>query len=347
VCETFAMPEKVRWGVLGVAKIATQKVIPAMQRGQWCEVAGIASRDIEKARRAAAELGIPKAYGSYAELLEDPAIEAIYNPLPNHLHVPWSIRAAEAGKHVLCEKPIGLNVAECRALIEARDRTGVKIGEAFMVRTHPQWLRAREIVRSGAIGESRAIQVAFSYFNRDPANVRNVAHWGGGGLMDIGCYPIQISRFLFGQEPLRVVGKLEFDPDFSTDRLTSAILDFPSGQCVFTCSTQLVPYQRVQIFGTRGRIEIDIPFNAPPDRPCRIFIDTGADVFGAGIRTEELPVCDQYTIQGDLFSLAVRGQGEVPTPLEDSLGNMEVIDALFRSARENGWVSLLKAESAR
>jgi len=248
---------------------------------------------------------------------------------------------------VLCEKPIGLNVAECRALIEARDRTGVQLGEAFMVRTHPQWLRAREVIRSGEIGDLRAIQVAFSYFNRDPANVRNVAAWGGGALMDIGCYPIQISRFLFGQEPLRAVGRLEFDPDFSTDRLTSAILDFATGQCTFTCSTQLVPYQRVQIFGTRGRIEIEIPFNAPPDRPCRIFIDAGADVFGGGIRIEELPICDQYTIQGDRFSLAVRGRGEVPTPLEDSLANMQVIEALFRSARENSWVSLLKAEGAR
>ena len=341
------MPDKVRWGVLGAARIATQKVIPAMQRGEWSQVAGIASRDIEKARRTGAQLQVPKAYGAYEELLADPEIEAIYIPLPNHLHVPWSIRAAEAGKHVLCEKPIGLNVAECRALIEARDRTGVQLGEAFMVRTHPQWLRAREVIRSGEIGDLRAIQVAFSYFNRDPANVRNVAAWGGGGLMDIGCYPIQISRFLFGQEPLRAVGRLEFDPDFSTDRLTSAILDFATGQCTFTCSTQLVPYQRVQIFGTRGRIEIEIPFNAPPDRPCRIFIDAGADVFGGGIRIEELPICDQYTIQGDRFSLAVRGRGEVPTPLEDSLANMQVIEALFRSARENSWVSLLKAEGAR
>ena len=340
------MPEKVRWGVLGAAKIATQKVIPAMQRGEWSEIAGIASRDLDKARRVAADLGIPKAYGSYEELLADPQIEAVYNPLPNHLHVPWSIRAAEAGKHVLCEKPIALSVAECRTLIAARDRTGVKIGEAFMVRTHPQWLRAREIVRSGEIGELRAIMVAFSYFNRDPANVRNIPEWGGGGLMDIGCYPIQISRFLFGQEPLRVVGRLELDPEFGTDRLTSAILDFPSGQCVFSCSTQLVPYQRVHIFGTRGRVEIEIPFNAPPDRPCRIFIDNGADVFGSGIRTVELPTCDQYTIQGDEFSRAVRRGGEVPTPLEDSLANMQVIEALFRSAREDSWVTLLKAEGA-
>lgn len=340
------MSTKVRWGILGAAKIATQKVIPAMQRGTWSEIGGIASRDLEKARRAAANLNIPKAYGSYEELLADPEIEAVYNPLPNHLHVPWSIRAAEAGKHVLCEKPVSLSVAECRTLMEARDRTGVRIGEAFMVRTHPQWLRAREIVRSGEIGDLRAVLTAFSYFNRDAANIRNVAEWGGGALMDIGCYPIQISRFLFGQEPTRVAGRLERDPEFATDRLSSALLDFPSGQSVFMCSTQLAPYQRVQIFGTRGRVEVEIPFNAPPDRPCRLFVDNGADVFGSGIRTEELATCDQYTIQGDLFSLAVRQGGEVPTPLEDSLGNMQVIEALFRSAKDNGWVSLLKPESA-
>ena len=331
------MSDKVRWGVLGAAKIATQKVIPAMQRGALSQVTGIASRDLNKARKVAADLKIAKAYGSYEELLADPEIDAVYNPMPNHLHVPWSIRAAEAGKHVLCEKPVSLTVAECRTLMEARDRTGVKIGEAFMVRTHPQWLRAREIVRSGQIGDLRAVMCAFSYFNRDPANIRNVEEWGGGAIMDIGCYPIQISRFLFGQEPLRVVGRLERDPDFATDRLSSAILDFPAGQCVFTCSMQLVPYQRVQIFGTKGRVEVEIPFNAPPDRPCRIFVDNGADVFGGGIKTEEFPICDQYTIQGDAFSRAILEGGEVPTPLEDSIGNMQVIEALFRSARENYW----------
>ena len=332
------MSAKVRWGVLGVAKIATQKVIPAMQRGEWSVIAGIASRDRAKAERAAADLRIAKAYGSYEELLADPGIEAIYNPLPNHLHVSWSIRAAEAGKHVLCEKPIALSVAECRALMEARDRTGVRIGEAFMVRTHPQWLRARELVRSGEIGDLRAIVAAFSYFNRDPRNVRNVADWGGGGLMDIGCYPIQISRFLYGAEPLRVTGVLERDPDFGTDRLASAVLEFAAGHCVFTCSTQLVSYQRVQILGTKGRVEIEIPFNSPPDRPCRIFVDSGADIFGGGIKIEEFPTCDQYTIQGDAFSRAVRQGGEVPTPLEDSLGNMTVIEALFRAGKERSWV---------
>jgi predicted dehydrogenase len=326
------MAQKFRWGVLGVAKIATVKVIPAMQRGVLTEIVAIASRDVTKASSAAAQLGISRFFGSYEALLADPEIDAVYNPLPNHLHVPWTIRAAEAGKHVLCEKPVALSTVECRKLIEARDRTGVRIGEAFMVRTHPQWLRARELVRSGAIGELRSISAAFSYNNRDPRNIRNVAAYGGGALMDIGCYPIQISRFLFEGEPVRVAGAVQRDPDFQTDRLTSAVLEFHNGHAVFTCSTQLVPYQRVQIFGTAGRIEIEIPFNAPPDRPCRLFIDDGRDVFGSGLRIEEFPICDQYTIQGDRFSEAILTAGEVPTPLEDSLANMHVIEAIFADA---------------
>jgi len=331
------MTGKVRWGVLGAADIAVQKVIPAMQRGEWCEIAAIASRDLRKAQQAAGALGIPNAYGSYEEMLADPEIEAVYNPLPNHLHVPWSVRCANAGKHVLCEKPVALDAAGARELLQAQARTGVKIGEAFMVRTHPQWLRARELVRSGRIGELRAAMGFFSYFNRDPANIRNVRAWGGGGLFDIGCYPINTSRFIFAEEPRRVMALLERDPEMQTDRLTSGILDFPSGQAVFTCSTQLVPYQRMQFFGTGGRIEIEIPFNAPPDRPCRIFLDDGSDLFGASVQTEELPVCDQYTVQGDLFSRAVRGEGEVPVPIEDAVRNMAVIDALFRSAESGRW----------
>jgi predicted dehydrogenase len=331
------MPTKIRWGVLGAANIATKKVIPAMQKGQFSTIAAIASRDLSRARRAAEDLGIEKAYGSYEELLADPAIDAIYNPLPNHLHVPWSIAAAEARKHVLCEKPISLNLPEARKLLEIRDHTKVKIGEAFMVLTHPQWLRARQLVVDGAIGDLRTIAGAFSYFNRDASNIRNIPDYGGGGLMDIGCYPITTSRFLFDREPSRVVGLFDRDPDMNTDRLTSALLDFGSGHGVFTCSTQLVPYQRMQILGTTGRIEIEIPFNAPPDRPCRIFIDDGSDLSGRSARVEEFAVCDQYTIQGDLFSQAILNDGPVPVPLENALGNMAVIDALFRSGKTSRW----------
>jgi predicted dehydrogenase len=329
--------KKVQWGVLSTASIGVRKVIPAMQRGEWSEIAAIASREPGKAETVAKNLGIAKAYGSYEALLADPAIEAIYIPLPNHLHVPWSIKAAEAGKHVLCEKPISLTVAEARALLAARDRTGVKIGEAFMVKTHPQWLRTLELVRSGRIGDLRAISGIFSYFNRDPQNVRNVPEWGGGGLMDIGCYTIITSRFIFGQEPTRVIGLIERDPEFKTDRLASALLDFPSGQATFTCSTQLVPYQRMQLFGTKGRIEIEIPFNAPVEKETRIFIDDGRDVFGGGVTSEIVPICNQYTIQGDAFSRAIRGEGEVPSSIEDAIQNMSVIEALFRSEKTRTW----------
>jgi predicted dehydrogenase len=333
------MANKVRWGVLSTAGIGVKKVLPAMQKGAWSEIAAIASRDLGKAKEVAENLKIATAYGSYEELLADPQIEAVYNPLPNQLHVPWTIKAAEAGKHVLCEKPLGMTAAEAETLVAVAKRTGVKIGEAFMVRTHPQWLRARALVQSGRIGQLRVVQGFFSYFNNDAKNIRNIAEYGGGALMDIGCYPINTSRFLFGEEPLRVSAMLEFDPAFKTDRLSSAMLEFPSGQAVFSCSTQLVPYQRMQIFGTKGRIEIEIPFNAPNDRPCRIFIDDGRDVFGGGITVEEFPTCDQYTLQGDAFSKALRENTEVPVPLGDGIRNMAAIDAVFRSAQSGKWES--------
>jgi len=332
--------DPVNWGVISTADIGVKKVIPAMQTGEHCRIAAISSRDAARAQAAADELGIPKAYGSYEALLADPEIEAVYNPLPNHLHVEWTAKAAEAGKHVLCEKPLGMDAADAARLLEVRDRTGVMIQEAFMVRTNPQWLRARELVREGAIGELRAVDTLFSYYNVDAANVRNIADIGGGGLMDIGCYAITTSRFLFEDEPRRVVSLIERDPDFKTDRLTSALMDFPDGHATFVVSTQLVPYQRSQILGTKGRIEVEIPFNAPPDRPNRIFIDDGNEAGGAtggNVRTETFDVADQYQIAGDAFSEAIRGQREQPIPLEDAIANMKVIDAVFRSAESGAW----------
>ncbi len=328
---------KVRWGVLGVAGIATKKVIPAMKKGERTQIVAIASREFDRARHAAAQLDIPNAYGSYEELLADPQVDAVYNPLPNHLHVPLSIKAAAAGKHVLCEKPISRTAKEVEQLIKIRNSTRLKIGEAFMVRTHPQWLRAREIVRGGDIGELQAITTVFSYFNRDPNNIRNIVEIGGGGLMDIGCYAITMSRFLFEREPARVVGLINRDPEMKTDRLSSALLDFAPGQATFTCSTQLVPFQRMQVLGTRGRIDIEIPYNIPPDRPSRIFIDNGAELAGESARLEEFPAVDQYTIQGDEFSKAIQEDGEVPVPLEDALNNMRVIEAVLRSGETNRW----------
>jgi predicted dehydrogenase len=330
---------KVRWGVLGAARIAMTKVIPAMQAGEWTEVVAIASRDGHKAANAAQALNIPKSYGSYDALLADPDIEAIYNPLPNHLHVPWTVRAAQAGKHVLCEKPIAMNAAEAQGLLEVRHRTGVHIQEAFMTRVNPQWLRVVEEVRAGRIGDVRAFSGVFSYFNDNAANIRNNVEYGGGALMDIGCYLINTARMAFGREPRRVSAASERDPRFGTDILTSLMLDFAPGQASGTCSTQMVPAQRVHVFGSRGRIEVEIPFNAPPDRPCRVFVDDGSTLGAVG-QTIELETCNQYTVQGDLFSRAVRGLGPVPYPLEDSVLNMRVIDAVFRAAESGAWEEL-------
>lgn len=328
---------KLRWGVLGASKFALNRFLPGMLKSASNEVAAIASRDLAKAQAAAGQLGIPRAYGSYEELLADPSIEAVYNPLPNHLHVPWSLKAVQAGKHVLCEKPLAIALGEIDELIAARDRAGVVVGEAFMVRTHPQWLRVREIAASGRLGPLRAAAGFFSYFNADPANIRNQTAAGGGGLMDIGCYPIFTTRFVFGEEPRRVCAMMEADPALGTDRLTSAILDFPSGQAIFTCSTQLVPYQRMQFYGTKGRVEVEIPFNAPPDRPTRIFVDDGGELFGSTVTTETFPVGDQYAWQADEFARAVAGEGPVAVPLEEAWRNMAVIEAVSRSSASGRW----------
>lgn len=332
--------EPVKFGIISTAKIGTEKVISAMQKSAGVEIRGIASRNLDTAKAAAEKLGIPKAYGSYEEMLADPEIEAVYNPLPNHLHVPLSLAAAEAGKHVLCEKPVAFNAEEAKKLVEARDKYGVIIAEAFMVRYHPQWIKARELVRSGAIGELRAIQGSFSYMNRDPSDVRNQVETGGGALYDIGCYTILTSRYIFGEEPKRVVSMVERDPDFRTDRLTSALMDFPSGQALFVCSTQLVPYQRMQIFGTKGRIEVQIPFNALLDEPCVIFTDDGSGLGDTSAQKITFETANQYTLQGEAFARAVRGVAPLEFPIEDAVKNMAVIDAVFRSGETGGWVDV-------
>ncbi len=324
---------KIRWGILSTAKIGTDKVIPAMQKGQFSTVTAIASRNLDRAKAEAQRLGIAKACGSYEELLADPDIDAVYNPLPNHLHVPWSIKAIEAGKHVLCEKPIALTAAEGQELVDAaKSHPNLKVMEAFMYRHHPQWQTAKKIVAEGGVGELRTINTLFSYFNPDPTNIRNMADIGGGGLMDIGCYAISLARFIFGAEPQRVFGIVEFDPNFNTDRLASAILDFGRGTSTFTCSTQVAPYQRVHIVGTAGRVEIEIPFNAPNNRPCKIWHQQGDD-----IKEIQFEVVDQYTIQGDLFSQAILNDTPVPTPIEDAVANMKVIERVFTSAKKETW----------
>ena len=331
--------KKVRWGVLSTANIGLEKVLPAMQKGEYCEITAMASQNLERGKAAATQLGIPQAYGSYEELLADDNIDAVYIPLPNHLHVPWTKKALEAGKHVLCEKPIGLNTAEAEDLLAcAKKHSQLKVMEAFMYRHHPQWLKAQQLVNEGKIGNLLNIHSFFSYYNADPANIRNMAEIGGGGLMDIGCYCISLARFIFNSEPQRVLGTMEYDPEFKTDRLCSGLLDFGDQSSTFTCSTQLTSYQRVNIFGTEGRIEIEIPFNAPPDQPCRIWHQQDE-------KLEEITfeLCDQYTIQGDLFSQAILNKTEVPTPLIDSVKNMRVLDAVINSAESDAWFTLSPA----
>ena len=325
--------KKLNWGILSTAKIGIEKVIPAMQQGKLSEIVAIASRTHESAREAAKNLKIPKAFGSYQDLLDDTSIDAVYIPLPNHMHVPWTIKALAANKHVLCEKPIALTATEAKELLKETEKfPHLKVMEAFMYRHHPQWIQALELINGGGIGMVKTVHSFFSYYNDDPENIRNMVDIGGGGLMDIGCYCISLARLIFDEEPQRVFGKIEYDPGFETDRICSGILDFVQGTSTFTCSTQLVPYQRVNVFGTKGRIEIEIPFNAPPDKPCKMLFQNNEI-----IEEIEIEICDQYTIQGDLFSLSVLKNEKVPTPIEDAVENMKVLEAVILSAKKEEW----------
>lgn len=328
--------QKIKWGILSTAKIGREKVIPAMQKSELCEIVAIASENKERLTAEAQRLNISTVYHSYQELLNDKRIDAVYIPLPNHLHVPWAIKAIEADKHVLCEKPIGLSSEEATQLLNAaKQKPHLKVMEAFMYRFHPQWQLAKKLVVDGTIGELKSIQSSFSYYNTDPGNIRNQKDIGGGGMMDIGCYCISLSRFIFGKEPEAVLGIVDFDPVLQTDRLASGILNFGNGTSTFTCSTQLVPYQRVNILGTSARIEIEIPFNAPPDQKTRLWIESTK-----GKEEVSFVPVDQYTIQGDIFSKSILDDMPVPTPLVDAVQNMKVIEAVFDSSEQRVWKKL-------
>lgn len=326
----------IRWGILSTAKIGVEKVIPAMQQADNCEIVAISSRSVERAQEAADKLGIGQAVGSYEELLNLPDIDAVYNPLPNHLHVPWSIKALRAGKHVLCEKPIGLSYKEAETLLAESERhPELKIMEAFMYRHHPRWIKVKELIQKETIGELQTVQSFFSYYNVDPENIRNIADIGGGSLMDIGCYCISVPRFLFDEEPQSVLGSLEEDPNLKIDRLSSGILNFPSGSATFTSGTQLAPHQKVKIFGSKGMIELSMPFNAPTDEPTYIHMQIeGKD------HTTEIAPCNQFTAQGERFSQAIIEDRTVPTPFKDALKNMKVIDAIIESSKSNAKITL-------
>jgi predicted dehydrogenase len=331
------MDKRARWGILSTARIAREKVIPAMFKAGATEVVAIASRSESAARDAAAALRIPRAFDSYEGLLADPDVDAVYVPLPNHMHVDWSIRALEAGKHVLCEKPLGMNAADAgRLLAAAEAHPRLKVMEAFMYRLHPQWRQAKRLVDEGAVGRLQTVHSHFSYRQLDPGNIRNQPEAGGGGLMDIGCYDVSLSRYLFGREPERVVASVAYDPELGVDRLVSAVLDFGAGRtATFSCGTQLQGYQRVAAFGSDGRIEIEIPFNAPQDGPCRLWHQTEAGTFETVFDR-----VDQYALQAEAFSRAVLDDTPVPTPLADGVANMRVIDAIFESGRQGAWVAV-------
>jgi len=332
--------EPVRWGVLGAARIALDKVIPSMQEGALSRVVAIASRSPERARAAAGALDIDRAYDSYEALLADPAVEAIYNPLPNHLHIPWSIRAVQAGKHVLCEKPIALSAAEAVELRDAAREAGVLAGEAFMVRAHPQWLEVRRLVENGRIGALQLVHGHFSYPRRDASDVRSRVEYGGGALFDIGCYPIVISRWMFGAEPRAAVAAIDRDPEFGVDRITSGMLRFDRGIASFDCGGSMVAHQRMELFGDRGRMQLDLPFTPRAAERTRIVIEDGSRSSGEVV---EIDAANQYTLQGDRFSAAIRGIGEVPSSIDSAIANMQVIDALFRSAETGRWEAIAPA----
>lgn len=331
------MAGTVNWGVLSTAKIGTEKVIPAIQQCKRGSVTAIASRNEQTAKAAAAQLDIEKAYGDYESLLKDPDIHAIYIPLPNHMHVPWTIKALAAGKHVLCEKPVGLTADEAVQLRDvAAESPELVVMEAFMYRFHPQWQTAKQWVDEKTIGELLSVNTIFSYFNNDAGNIRNMANIGGGGLMDIGCYPISQARYLFDREPARIVASLDIDPDFNVDRVASAIMDFNGAMATFTCSTQMHPYQRVNILGTTGRIEIEIPVNAHPDKPARVWLESGDQA------AEEftMPVTDQYTLQADAMAEAILDGVALPVSLDDAVNNMRAIEACVESHYNGSWVTL-------
>ena len=330
---------KIKWGVLGASKLAVEKVIPAMADHESFEVNAIASRDLEKAKTVAERLSVPRYFGSYEELIQDPDIDIVYIPLPNDLHVEYTLKCIEAGKHVLCEKPLALKATYIDRLIQARDKHQVKVGEAFMVKTHPQWIKAKEIVQGGDLGKVSLVHGFFSYYNVKPENIRNKPEHGGGAIWDIGCYPVFTSRMVLGEEPRRLVASMEFDPTFGTDKLASVIMEFPSARAVFSVSTQLVPYQRMQFFGDQKELEIRIPFNAPPDRPCEIRISPG-DIFRENFENIRFNTSNQYRIQAEAFTKAVVEDSEVPVTLEDAKANAKVLEAIFHSARQERWVDL-------
>ncbi len=309
-----------------------------MLQAERCEVVAIASRNQHRAEQVAESLGIPRAHGSYGQLLNDDEVDAVYIPLPNHMHAEWSIAAARAGKHVLCEKPIALSSAEAETMIAAAQENEVILREAFMYQFHPTWQRTKELVDNGEIGEIVAIDSWFSYFNDDPSNIRNVLDYGGGALMDIGCYCIHLSRLIFGGEPTAIKAAVRRDPEFGVDIATSGVLEFGDRIATFGCSTRTEPDQRVDIYGTRGRVRIEIPFNIPFDRPTRVFVTAGGEPpVAPETVTLDFPAVNEYTLQAEAFAAAVIDGAAMPDTGTAVAHNIKVIERVFAATGPSGW----------
>ena len=315
--------KKVSWGILGTAQIAIKKVIPAMIQTKFCRIEAIASRYLSRAQSVADQFQIKKAFGSYEDMLLDSNIEAIYIPLPNRLHVEWIIKSLEVGKHVLCEKPIGMNSSEMMLLNKTKRKyPELCVMEAFMYKFHPQWKKVKALIASGSIGELIHLQTHFSYAQLDPNNIRNQKKMGGGSLYDIGCYAISLARWLFKEEPIKVKGLSQYDSEMKIDRLTSGILQFRKGSATFTCGTQMERFQVAHIFGSKGKIDVKYPFNCL-DREACIIVSQGNDTYQILFKPS-----NAYSLQVDHFSKAIRNLEPLLISISDSINNIRVIERL-------------------
>lgn len=323
-----------RWGILSTARIGREFVIPQIQDAENGVVTAIASRDETRARAVAARFGIPHAFASYEALLASPEVDGVYIPLPTSQHVEWAVKAADAGKHVLVEKPLALNAREIRKVIEARDRNRVLVCEAFMVTYHPQWLKVRALIAEGAIGRLRHVQGAFTYHNVDPDNMRNRPELGGGGLPDIGVYPTVTTRFATGCEPDRIQALVERDTTFGTDIYASVKADFGGFELSFYVSTQMAARQMMVFHGDKGFIEVETPFNSRIYGDDRVIVHNASHAQSTVYRFGDVR---QYRLQAEAFARAAGGEDAPVFLLEDSVRNQKVIDAIFRAAEHDGW----------
>jgi len=324
--------KKIKIGVIGVSGHLQSRILLPMTKSDKVEVVALASRDIEKAKGVAKTWGIQKAYGDYNELLEDPDIDAVYIPLPNHLHLEWIKKAVKANKHVLCEKPLTLNSIETKEVMDLAKNNNVKIMEAFMYRFHPKWKMVNELMKVNGIGEVQSIHTVFTYSNNDPKNIRNIKDYGGGALMDIGCYAISSARYILGNEPSRVLGLSSYSESTETDVLSSGIMDFGKSRALFTVSTSLFPAQEVKVYGTGGTLEVIIPFNDNYDMKGQVKIVTGL-----GERIVEFEPVNQYGEMLNAFADSINGDTPVPVSLKDSYMNMQIMDQLIKSSENNLW----------